>query len=253
MTKRPSPRVFLTVAALALGVVGAGVAGTIAGTAGNDMLRGTAKADTLFGKAGNDKLYGLAGKDILLGRPRCRPPGGRRRSRHPQLRLGSGHRRRGHFRPGEQGLRDRPGASREGFAPASTPRGAAFPAGRAPLSPTAGRPLQRLDEPGQTHRGRRLGGRNDRDADRRGVQRRLPAFGQLRRRGERVQSCADSARQDIHRSARQHAGEYEHRLGHGHVRHRGARHGHAHRPCRRGHPRQAHRVRLGDGQLDGVT
>jgi hypothetical protein len=36
------------------------VAGTIARTPKNEVLRGTAKADKLYGGPGNDKLYGLA-------------------------------------------------------------------------------------------------------------------------------------------------------------------------------------------------
>jgi Calx-beta domain/RTX calcium-binding nonapeptide repeat (4 copies) len=50
-------------------VVASAAAGTIRGTAKNDILRGTAKADKLFGAGGNDKLFGLAGNDVLNGGP----------------------------------------------------------------------------------------------------------------------------------------------------------------------------------------
>ena len=50
-------------------VVASAAAGTIHGTAKNDVLRGTAKADKLFGAGGNDKLFGLAGNDVLNGGP----------------------------------------------------------------------------------------------------------------------------------------------------------------------------------------
>ena len=44
-----------------------GAAGTIIGTAGNDVLNGTANADVIQGLAGNDSLSGLAGNDVLYG------------------------------------------------------------------------------------------------------------------------------------------------------------------------------------------
>jgi hypothetical protein len=50
-------------------VVTSAGAGTIRGTARNDVLRGSAAADKLYGNAGNDKLYGLAGNDYLNGGP----------------------------------------------------------------------------------------------------------------------------------------------------------------------------------------
>ena len=54
------------------------LAGTILGTANDDVLRGTAKADKLYGKAGDDRLLGLGGDDLLVGGPgndvlRCGP------------------------------------------------------------------------------------------------------------------------------------------------------------------------------------
>ena len=62
-------RVFLILAGVMLFAVGGGLAGTIAGTAGNDTLRGSRKADVLAGRAGNDRLYGFAGTDVLSGGP----------------------------------------------------------------------------------------------------------------------------------------------------------------------------------------
>ena len=44
-----------------------GVACTIVGTAGNDVLNGTSKADVICGLAGNDKINGLGGNDVLDG------------------------------------------------------------------------------------------------------------------------------------------------------------------------------------------
>jgi hypothetical protein len=55
-------------AVFALGAAAA-FAGTISGTAKNDVLRGTARADVLLGKSGNDTLYGRAGNDVLRGGP----------------------------------------------------------------------------------------------------------------------------------------------------------------------------------------
>jgi hypothetical protein len=64
---RPLAGLALAAAAIAAIVVTAAGAGTIRGTARNDVLRGSAAADKLFGNAGNDKLYGLAGNDYLNG------------------------------------------------------------------------------------------------------------------------------------------------------------------------------------------
>jgi Trypsin/RTX calcium-binding nonapeptide repeat (4 copies) len=44
-----------------------GVAATMVGTSGNDVVSGTAGRDVIVGLAGNDKLSGLAGNDLICG------------------------------------------------------------------------------------------------------------------------------------------------------------------------------------------
>jgi hypothetical protein len=57
------------IAVLVAALSGTVWAGTVLGTAKDDILKGSAGADTLLGNAGNDKLYGLAGADVLNGGP----------------------------------------------------------------------------------------------------------------------------------------------------------------------------------------
>jgi Ca2+-binding RTX toxin-like protein len=59
------------------------------GGAGADSLSGNGGADKLSGLAGNDDvLQGGSGNDFLIGGDRERPPDGRRRQRHLQVRDG---------------------------------------------------------------------------------------------------------------------------------------------------------------------
>lgn len=52
---------------LALGAPATGLALTLIGTPGPDLLRGSEGADKILGLGGNDRLYGLAGSDIIVG------------------------------------------------------------------------------------------------------------------------------------------------------------------------------------------
>jgi Ca2+-binding RTX toxin-like protein len=46
-----------------------GVAATIVGTVGDDLLLGTDGKDVIVGLEGNDVIYGFAGRDVLCGGP----------------------------------------------------------------------------------------------------------------------------------------------------------------------------------------
>lgn len=52
---------------LPIAVAASAVAGTVVGTAGDDVLHGTPQADTIIGRAGNDEIRSGAGPDRVLG------------------------------------------------------------------------------------------------------------------------------------------------------------------------------------------
>jgi Calx-beta domain/RTX calcium-binding nonapeptide repeat (4 copies) len=59
----------IVLAGVALFLSGSALSATFVGSPKNDVIRGTGRADLIMGKAGSDKLYGMGGNDTLIGGP----------------------------------------------------------------------------------------------------------------------------------------------------------------------------------------